>query len=170
MLYRGKALRNPLAYIISCAAPKACHAVRLASLHQHLKSACSALCSRSRVAQSQFQRSAQKIAQNQRDMNSTAKGKWRRRRDSNPRDPSGPAPLAGVCLRPLGHVSADPYICGPRDRQAVFSVLQHMLRHWFQHLYQRHWQDRSSGSNCFGRMACRADIAQREPDSSRPLT
>lgn len=31
---------------------------------------------------------------------------WRRRRDSNPRDPFGPAPLAGVCLRPLGHVSA----------------------------------------------------------------
>jgi beta-glucosidase len=33
---------------------------------------------------------------------------WRRRRDSNPRDPSGPTPLAGERLRPLGHVSADP--------------------------------------------------------------
>ena len=32
-------------------------------------------------------------------------GKWRRGWDSNPRDPSGPAPLAGVCLRPLGHLS-----------------------------------------------------------------
>ena len=32
--------------------------------------------------------------------------KWRRRRDSNPRDGFPPAPLAGVCLRPLGHVSA----------------------------------------------------------------
>ena len=32
---------------------------------------------------------------------------WRRRRDSNPRDPSGPTPLAGERLRPLGHVSAD---------------------------------------------------------------
>ena len=31
---------------------------------------------------------------------------WRRRRDSNPRDPSGPTPLAGERLRPLGHVSA----------------------------------------------------------------
>ena len=35
-------------------------------------------------------------------------GKWRRRRDSNPRDGSPSAPLAGVCLRPLGHIS----ICG----------------------------------------------------------
>ena len=35
--------------------------------------------------------------------------KWRRRRDSNPRDGSPSAPLAGVCLRPLGHVSADPF-------------------------------------------------------------
>ena len=34
---------------------------------------------------------------------------WRRRRDSNPRDGFPPAPLAGVCLRPLGHVSADPF-------------------------------------------------------------
>ena len=34
---------------------------------------------------------------------------WRRRRDSNPRDPSGPTPLAGERLRPLGHVSADPF-------------------------------------------------------------
>ena len=34
-------------------------------------------------------------------------GFWRRRRDSNPRDPSGPTPLAGERLRPLGHVSAD---------------------------------------------------------------
>ena len=33
-------------------------------------------------------------------------GKWRRRWDSNPRDPSGPTPLAGERLRPLGHVSA----------------------------------------------------------------
>ena len=32
-------------------------------------------------------------------------GGWRRRRDSNPRDGSPSAPLAGVCLRPLGHVS-----------------------------------------------------------------
>lgn len=31
---------------------------------------------------------------------------WRRRRDSNPRGGFPPAPLAGVCLRPLGHVSA----------------------------------------------------------------
>ncbi len=34
---------------------------------------------------------------------------WRRRRDSNPRDPSGPTPLAGERLRPLGHVSTDAY-------------------------------------------------------------
>ena len=38
----------------------------------------------------------------------TIKGVWQRRRDSNPRDPSGPTPLAGERLRPLGHVSDDP--------------------------------------------------------------
>src|SRR5690606_1044914 len=32
-------------------------------------------------------------------------GKWRRGRDSNPRDSCPSAPLAGVCLRPLGHLS-----------------------------------------------------------------
>ena len=36
------------------------------------------------------------------------RGKWRRRRDSNPRNPSGFTPLAGERLRPLGHVSVDP--------------------------------------------------------------
>lgn len=46
---------------------------------------------------------------------------WRRRRDSNPRDPSGPTPLAGERLRPLGHVSADPYICQSLEKQGVFS-------------------------------------------------
>ena len=34
---------------------------------------------------------------------------WRRRRDSNPRDGFPPTPLAGERLRPLGHVSTDPY-------------------------------------------------------------
>src|SRR5690606_4613692 len=34
-------------------------------------------------------------------------GKWRRGRDSNPRDGSPPTPLAGARLRPLGHLSAD---------------------------------------------------------------
>tara|TARA_B100001250_G_scaffold323868_1_gene287365 strand:- start:91 stop:426 length:336 start_codon:yes stop_codon:yes gene_type:complete len=34
-------------------------------------------------------------------------GKWRKRRDSNPRDGSPPTPLAGERLRPLGHVSAN---------------------------------------------------------------
>ena len=33
--------------------------------------------------------------------------KWRKRRDSNPRDGSPPTPLAGERLRPLGHVSAN---------------------------------------------------------------
>jgi hypothetical protein len=33
------------------------------------------------------------------------KGKWRRRRDSNPRSPFGLAHLANECLQPLGHVS-----------------------------------------------------------------
>ncbi len=36
-------------------------------------------------------------------------GKWRRRRDSNPRDGFPPTPLAGERLRPLGHVSAEGY-------------------------------------------------------------
>jgi hypothetical protein len=43
---------------------------------------------------------------------------WRRRRDSNPRDPFGSAPLAGACLRPLGHVSACPFIGARRWGQA----------------------------------------------------
>ena len=36
--------------------------------------------------------------------------KWRRRRDSNPRYRFRYTPLAGERLRPLGHVSADPFI------------------------------------------------------------
>ena len=36
-------------------------------------------------------------------------GEWQRRRDSNPRDPHGPTPLAGERLRPLGHVSVAPF-------------------------------------------------------------
>jgi hypothetical protein len=36
-------------------------------------------------------------------------GGWQRRRDSNPRDPHGPTPLAGERLRPLGHVSVAPF-------------------------------------------------------------
>ncbi len=44
-------------------------------------------------------------------------GMWRRRRDSNPRDGFPPAPLAGVCLRPLGHVSAGGGIGGRRGKQ-----------------------------------------------------
>ena len=42
---------------------------------------------------------------------------WRRRRDSNPRDPSGPTPLAGERLRPLGHVS----VGGPIRGAALFT-------------------------------------------------
>ena len=49
------------------------------------------------------------------------KGKWRRRRDSNPRDGSPSAPLAGVCLRPLGHISADPYIERGYRKQGTFA-------------------------------------------------
>ena len=37
------------------------------------------------------------------------RGGWQRRRDSNPRDPHGPTPLAGERLRPLGHVSVAPF-------------------------------------------------------------
>lgn len=49
-------------------------------------------------------------------------GKWRRRWDSNPRDGFPPTPLAGERLRPLGHVSADPYICASvRDARRNFS-------------------------------------------------
>lgn len=48
---------------------------------------------------------------------------WRRGRDSNPRDRSRSAPLAGVCLRPLGHLSGG---VGSSERrggwQAVFGV------------------------------------------------
>ena len=44
-------------------------------------------------------------------------GKWRSRRDSNPRDGSPPAPLAGVCLRPLGHSSTGGFICAVAVRQ-----------------------------------------------------
>ena len=48
---------------------------------------------------------------------------WRRRWDSNPRDPSGPTPLAGERLRPLGHVSVDPSNDtgeGPQPENRVF--------------------------------------------------
>ncbi len=34
-------------------------------------------------------------------------GKWRRRRDSNPRDGFPPTHFPGARLRPLGHISAD---------------------------------------------------------------
>ena len=56
----------------------------------------------------------------------TIKVGWQRRWDSNPRDPSGPTPLAGERLRPLGHVSVDPF-SGELDRgQAGFrQVSQH---------------------------------------------
>ncbi len=36
-------------------------------------------------------------------------GKWRRGRDSNPRDGFPPTHFPGVRLRPLGHLSADPF-------------------------------------------------------------
>jgi site-specific DNA recombinase len=55
--------------------------------------------------------------------------KWRRRRDSNPRDGFPPAPLAGVCLRPLGHVSAAPYI-GQRSRKQGASRRQFGACEW----------------------------------------
>lgn len=46
--------------------------------------------------------------------------KWRRRRDSNPRGGFPPAPLAGVCLRPLGHVSVAPYMDRASRKQGLF--------------------------------------------------
>ena len=47
--------------------------------------------------------------------------KWRRGRDSNPRDRSRSAPLAGVCLRPLGHLSGGVGSTGrDKGRQVVF--------------------------------------------------
>lgn len=45
-------------------------------------------------------------------------GKWRSRRDSNPRDGSPSAPLAGACLRPLGHSSVAPFNEGLCEEQA----------------------------------------------------
>ena len=44
---------------------------------------------------------------------------WRSGRDSNPRDGFPPAPLAGVCLRPLGHHSAGGSISGSGRRTRV---------------------------------------------------
>ena len=49
-------------------------------------------------------------------------GKWRSRWDSNPRDPSGPTPLAGERLRPLGHSSADGHSEAGRRRQGEMRV------------------------------------------------
>ena len=46
--------------------------------------------------------------------------KWRSGRDSNPRDGFPPAPLAGVCLRPLGHHSAARYMDQAADKQGLF--------------------------------------------------
>ncbi len=51
------------------------------------------------------------------------KREWRKRRDSNPRDGFPPTPLAGERLRPLGHVSADPYIDQRSEKQELFSIL-----------------------------------------------
>ena len=55
------------------------------------------------------------------------RSRWRRRRDSNPRDPSGPTPLAGERLRPLGHVSADRYTRPLVRIKAVFDKKQFFL-------------------------------------------
>ena len=45
---------------------------------------------------------------------------WRRRWDSNPRDPFGPTPLAGERLRPLGHVSTTfPISPSARDSRRI---------------------------------------------------
>ncbi len=49
-------------------------------------------------------------------------GKWRTGRDSNPRDGSPPTPLAGERLRPLGHLSADPYRDGVAAKQGKSSA------------------------------------------------
>ena len=48
-------------------------------------------------------------------------GKWRRRRDSNPRDGFPPTPLAGERLRPLGHVSVGGYILARHPDTRRFS-------------------------------------------------
>lgn len=45
---------------------------------------------------------------------------WRSGRDSNPRDGFPPAPLAGVCLRPLGHRSACSYMRQVKAEQELF--------------------------------------------------
>ena len=50
---------------------------------------------------------------------------WRSRRDSNPRDGSPSAPLAGVCLRPLGHSSAASFSDGwPKGQERMASVVK----------------------------------------------
>ncbi len=79
------------------------------------------------------------------------KGKWRRGRDSNPRDSYPPTPLAGARLQPLGHLSADLFkdhgvlnqwlFCHGNDistyaskriqlawRMSVFQLLLHFLK------------------------------------------
>ena len=50
-----------------------------------------------------------------------SESRWRRRRDSNPRDGFPSTPLAGERLRPLGHVSADHSSQSCRKEQAGFS-------------------------------------------------
>ena len=51
-----------------------------------------------------------------------ARCRWRRRRDSNPRDSSPSTPLAGERLRPLGHVSAHGSTGAVNVRQARIPV------------------------------------------------
>src|SRR5690606_34624221 len=47
-------------------------------------------------------------------------GKWRRERDSNPRDGSPPTHFPGVRLRPLGHLSVGRYLAsGGAPRQGA---------------------------------------------------
>ena len=59
--------------------------------------------------------------------------RWRRRRDSNPRDGFPPTPLAGERLQPLGHVSDVGSIGAVNVRQARFLVRLAWIRQcsWF---------------------------------------
>jgi hypothetical protein len=52
-------------------------------------------------------------------------GKWRRGRDSNPRDGCPPTPLAGERLRPLGHLSGRPRLrTKTHEFKGIFDLAQ----------------------------------------------
>ena len=91
----------------SCRSPRTVHVSgRVASVSRHSVSPmCDTLCDTCAICLV-FLLVHRSITQCYKGLICSTEVRWRRRRDSNPRDDSSPTPLAGERLRPLGHVSA----------------------------------------------------------------